>query len=68
MSKKLKIGIIGCANIAERYMINSIKDNQNFELVVIATNTESKVQVFKNKFDTNVVLGYEEIFKFDRLN
>lgn len=65
MFNKLKIGILGCANIAERYMINAIKSNKKFDLKVIASSSQEKAQKFKDLFKVETTVGYENIFDYD---
>ena len=40
MSKKIKIGVLGCASIAERFMIPALMELSKFDLVGVASRTE----------------------------
>lgn len=42
--KKLRIGILGCARIAERYAIPAFKSLSNVELVAIASRSQEKAE------------------------
>mgnify|MGYP001345560883 CR=1 FL=1 len=65
MSRRLKIGIIGCANIAERYMIKAINENDKYELMVIVSSNSHKAQKFGNRFNVETQIGYEKIFDYN---
>ena len=53
MSKKIKIGVLGCADIAKRFLIPAIIESSGFDLVGIASRTEKKANLFAKLFDTN---------------
>lgn len=42
--KKIRVGILGCANIAEKYAIPAFRSLPNVELVAIASREESKAK------------------------
>ena len=50
MEKKVKIGILGCANIAERYSIKAFQVLENAEVVSIASRSEEKAREWAQKF------------------
>ena len=60
---KIRFGVMGCANIARRYVINAIKSSPNCEMVVIASRTREKAEEFGVMFQCDAVLGYEELLK-----
>jgi len=62
--KKLRIGVIGCANIAEKYVIPAIKESKEYELIAIASRTnEEKLKFFSNKFNCLGIEGYDNLLK-----
>jgi dTDP-3,4-didehydro-2,6-dideoxy-alpha-D-glucose 3-reductase len=61
MNKK-NIGVLGCAKIAERFLIPSIVElSENFNLIGIASRTKEKAELFASKFNTKAFYGYEEL-------
>ncbi|HYK74373.1 MAG TPA: Gfo/Idh/MocA family oxidoreductase [Pseudoneobacillus sp.] len=64
---KVRIGILGCASIAERYVIPAIIENLNYELIAIASRGEDlgKLERFSNKFNCEGILGYENLLNRD---
>ena len=64
MKKSVNIGIIGCANIARRYMIPAILDMRSkFILQGIASRTEKKALEFANQFNIKPFIGYERLLE-----
>ena len=60
--KKIRIGILGCANIARRSMIPAIKQLPDlFELTCIASRSLHKAESFTNEFGGIPVSSYEEM-------
>jgi dTDP-3,4-didehydro-2,6-dideoxy-alpha-D-glucose 3-reductase len=58
---KLKIGVLGCANIAKRSVIPALKSIADFELVAIASRTQTKADEFANEFDCEAIEGYQNL-------
>lgn len=50
MKKKVYVGILGCANIAEKYAIAAFKSLPNVELVAIASRKESTAKEWAQKY------------------
>lgn len=66
MSKKIRIGVMGCAAIAERSIIPAIqKLSDKFELVCIASRSENKALQFSKQFSCKPVFGYEKLLNED---
>jgi predicted dehydrogenase len=65
MSKKIKIGVLGCANIAKRFVIPALKELEDFEIVGIASRTKEKADEFAEEFETKPFYGYDELLKSD---
>ena len=62
MIQKINIGILGCANIADRWMIPAIKAlSQYYNLIGIASRSEDKAIEFATKFNTKSYNGYAEL-------
>lgn len=62
MNKKVRIGIMGCADIAQRLMIPAIKQlSEKFELVGIASRTAAKARSFADKFVCEPIVGYDTL-------
>ena len=59
--KKIRIGVLGCANIADKYMIPAIKQTEEFELIAVASRSRDKANHFANKFNCEPIVGYENI-------
>ena len=62
MSKIINIGIIGCAYIADRYMIPAIKAMpKEFNLFAVSSRNKKKSMAYALKFETQSVVGYEQL-------
>ncbi|MCW8897758.1 MAG: Gfo/Idh/MocA family oxidoreductase [Flavobacteriales bacterium] len=59
--QKLKIGVLGCANIAKKSVIPAILSISDFELVAVASRTAEKAQEFANLFGCEAVEGYQKL-------
>ena len=58
---KLRIGVLGCANIARRSVIPAIKSIAEFELLAIASRTKEKAEGFAQEFNCEAIHGYQEL-------
>ena len=65
MSKKISIGVLGCANIAQRYIIPSICESNSFQLVGVASRSEEKADFFASTFNTKAFYNYESLLELD---
>ncbi len=65
---KIKIGVMGCANIAEKCMIPAIKAINDFELVAVASRTKEKAEVFADKFSCDAVVNYANLIDREDIN
>ena len=62
MSQKIRIGILGCAAIAERSMIPAILNMpEYFELIAVASRTYEKANHFAHLFNCEGVVGYDQL-------
>ncbi len=63
---KIKIGIIGCANIAKNQFIPALLELQNkFEIIGIASRNKEKAKEFATLFNIPPIDGYEELLDQD---
>lgn len=61
MEKRIRIGVLSCADIADRLMIPAIKASGKFELVAVASRDVAKAQAFAQKFECEAIGSYEEL-------
>ncbi len=61
MSRRLKIGILGCANIAERYSIKAFQSIPNAEVVSIASRDINKAKEWADKFGIPNFESYDSL-------
>jgi len=59
--KKIRIGVMGCASIAQRYMIQAILDTSDLELAAVASRTLDKAKVCTDRFGGEAIEGYENL-------
>lgn len=58
MSNQLKIGVLGCADIAKRFLIPAINESSDFQLIGISSRSENKADKFAKIFNTNPFYDY----------
>ncbi|MCP5105097.1 MAG: Gfo/Idh/MocA family oxidoreductase [bacterium] len=61
--KKLKIGVLGCANIAGRMVITAIRASGVFELTAVASRTLGKAKKLAETFGCDAVEGYDNLLE-----
>jgi dTDP-3,4-didehydro-2,6-dideoxy-alpha-D-glucose 3-reductase len=62
MLKTLKIGVMGCANIAKRSFIPAIKAlPSNYQLIAVASRSYEKSKIFAEQFCCDGVVGYDKL-------
>lgn len=66
--KRLRIGVIGCANVAERCMLPAIKATNEFELVAVASRKKEKAESFAGKFCCEAIAGYSNLINRDDID
>ena len=59
--QKLRLGVLGCANIAKRSVIPAIQSIEGFELVAVASRTLEKAQEFADLFNCEAIEGYQNL-------
>lgn len=68
MKKKINIGVLGCANIAERFVIPTIIQLEKcYNLIGVSSRSEKKANEFANKFKTNALLKYESLLNVEAI-
>ncbi len=69
MTKKIRIGILGCANIARRFVIPAIKNLDScFELVGVASRSADKAAEFAKEFNCNSYVGYDSLVSAENID
>lgn len=59
---KIRIGVMGCASIAQRLVIPAIISlSDDFELIAISSRTSEKAHQFANIFSTTPIIGYDNL-------
>lgn len=58
---KLKIGVLGCANIAKRSVIPAIIEVDGLELVAVASRTQNKADEYASLFNCEAIEGYQNL-------
>lgn len=62
--EKIRIGVMGCAAIAQRSVIPAIIElSCLFDLVAVASRTKEKAEQYASLFHCETVVGYEELLK-----
>lgn len=62
----IKIGIMGCANIAKRSMIPALLELSDlFKVSAISSRTPEKAKQYADIFNIAPIIGYENLFKED---
>lgn len=65
-TRKVRIGILGCANIAKRSVIPSLLElNKYFQVVAVASRSPEKASEFGDLFKCESVVGYEPLLLRD---
>lgn len=60
---KIRIGVMGCANIAKRSVIPAILELEDLELMAIASRTLEKAEDLARQFACDPVEGYQELIE-----
>lgn len=63
MNKKVKIGILGCANIAQRYAIKAFQALEDCEVVSVASRSLEKAKGWAEKFGIKTAESYSSLVK-----
>lgn len=69
MNKRIKIGVLGCANIASRWVIPSILElTEHFKLTGISSRDINKAESFAAKYSTDAYSGYDELINGNNID
>jgi len=69
MKKLINIGILGCANIAQRHIIPSLLDLPDyFSIIGVASRVEEKARQLSNEFKIDAFTGYETLLEEEQLD
>ncbi len=68
MIEKIRIGILGCAAIAEKYSINAFKSISNVELVCIASRDHNKAKEWAAKHNIQAEKSYDAVLQRDDID
>jgi len=63
MSKIIKIGVLGCADIAKRHVIPAISRTSFFKLTGVASRSKEKADSFASIFNTSAYYSYESLIE-----
>ena len=63
MIKKVKIGILGCANIAKKYSIKAFQAIDSAEVVSIGSRDQKKVAEWAKEFGIPQAESYDDLIK-----
>ena len=59
MNNIIRIGVLGCADIAKRIVIPNLIKSKNFKLIAVASRTSEKANSIASEFKCDGILGYE---------
>ena len=63
MRKKIRIGILGCADIAKRLVVPNMIDSNKYEIVAFASRSLQKAVEYSTLFGGEAIVGYENLLK-----
>lgn len=66
--KKINIGILGCANIAKRFILPSLQEMEEFNIIGIASRSQAKADESANEFDIKPFYSYESLLNMENLD
>ncbi|TKB53965.1 Gfo/Idh/MocA family protein [Ferrimonas aestuarii] len=65
----IRVGVLGCANISDRFVIPAIKAlTELYELVAVASRTKTKADQFADKYDCLAIDDYQELVSRDDID
>ena len=68
MKDVIRIGVLGCAKIADRSIIPTIQSMDEFELVAVASRTLAKAKKYAKKFNCEAIEGYQDLVERDDID
>jgi len=61
--RKLNIGVLSCANIAKKFILPTLDEMKEFNLLGIASRTKEKADAFAKEFNTKAFYSYESLLE-----
>lgn len=68
METKVRIGILGCANIAKKYAINAFKSINNAELICIASRSKEKAENTAKEYGIPSAISYNKLINCEDID
>ena len=68
MSDKIRVGILGCADIADRFVIPAFQSSSQFEVAGIASRCPNTANKFAKKFSILAYRNYEDLINSQSLD
>lgn len=69
MSARIRIGVLGCAKIAQHSVIPAIKSlTSRFDLVAVASRSISKAESFAKAFNCEAIEGYDRMIDSNKID
>lgn len=65
---RLKIGVLGCAAIADRFMIPAIQESDDYELAAVASRSVERARVFGEKYSCRGISPYDRLLEYDDID
>jgi dTDP-3,4-didehydro-2,6-dideoxy-alpha-D-glucose 3-reductase len=65
--KKINIGILGCANIAQKFIIPALKEMRGYNILGVASRAKKKADKFAKEFDIRPFYSYEDLLEVESL-
>lgn len=67
MKRMMKIGVLGCAAIAQRYVIPAINESIHWQLVGVSSRNKGKANTFAEEFSTKAYFSYQSLLQDDSI-
>ena len=65
----VNVGILGCANIAERYIIPTLQSMPSkFKIFGVGTKNKKRGELFESKFNLAIYNNYEDVINNEEIN
>jgi dTDP-3,4-didehydro-2,6-dideoxy-alpha-D-glucose 3-reductase len=65
--RKIKIGVLGCADIAKRMIVPNLLKTNKFEIVAFGSRSIKKATEYSNLFGGKAIEGYDELIKIKEI-
>jgi len=65
--KKINIGILGCANIAQKFIIPALKEMREYNILGVASRSKKKADKFSKEFGIKPFYSYEDLLEVENL-